>query len=121
MDTALLSFALLELPIVVLPQLQSLHSENSGIGLDQDQLKKKYKEVTRLGALDLSHLEDGWNSKEGKFHPQQSALIMNEMKLWHRGAFDSQSEPGIQREVVGVGHRSWIKYFLEREVRHSIP
>jgi hypothetical protein len=41
------------------PQLQSLHSENSGIGLDRNKLQKKYKELVRLGILDLSHVEDG--------------------------------------------------------------
>ena len=78
-----------------------------------DKLKKKFSEVD---ILDLSLVEKGWNSKEGKWDPKQHKLVMKEMDLWLRGLMNPQE--GARREIALVSHSSWITEFLKR---HGIP
>jgi hypothetical protein len=111
-ETALLSFASLGIPIKTFPHLQPLHCYNSGIGLDLDKLRTKFREQINLGILDLSFVEKDWNSKTGKWNPDKYKRVMKEIELW------LSPEEGMAREIVIVGHTSWIKEFLKR---YGIP
>jgi broad specificity phosphatase PhoE len=107
-ETTLLCFAYLGIPIKVFPHLQPLHLHNSGIGLDPDKLKTKFKEARNLDILDLSLVEKGWNSKRGKWNPDRYKRVMKKFELW------LSPEKGKAQEIVIIGHTSWIKEFLKR-------
>jgi hypothetical protein len=103
----------LDLPIIVFTQLQSLHQH--GIGLDKNRLAVKYKEVTNL---DLSHVEEDWNSKDRKLIPYQ---CVKEIQLWLKGIGDHDAKAGERREILIVGHGSWFYQFTEMHGNSNAP
>lgn len=93
---------------MVFPHLQSLSCEQSGIGLSVGELAKKYK---KSETLDLSHMEEEWNSKEGKWDPDEYKGVMAEIESWLRGTGDPPLQKGSRREILIVTHSSWIHTF----------
>ncbi|KAL1966934.1 hypothetical protein VTN77DRAFT_3678 [Rasamsonia byssochlamydoides] len=108
--TALLSFepvfkARKDMKLIALPEAQETSDVPCDTGSDPDALKKEFEE--RGSPVDLSLVQDGWNSKTGKWAPTSVALKnrAREARRWLK------ARP--EKEIVLVTHGGFLHYFAE--------
>ncbi|KGQ02053.1 hypothetical protein PAAG_11234 [Paracoccidioides lutzii Pb01] len=93
------------LTIIALPEIQETSDVPCDVGSDLELLEK---EVAEKGLpVDLKLVEEGWNSKTGKWAPTAEAIEdrAREARRWLK------SRP--EKEIVIVSHGGFLHYFTE--------
>jgi broad specificity phosphatase PhoE len=110
------------LTVIALPQLQSLDKGLNGIGLDYDQLNKRYDgthwDQLMMGKPDgwvdvTSFVPVGWNVKEkGKWSNEEFKWRMEDFKGFLKGIWVGAGAGRKRVEVAVVTHGSFLRQLV---------
>lgn len=88
--------------ILLLPLAQEDSAAPCDVGSGPEVLKAEFGDL-----VDLSMVEEGWNSKEGLYAPTPNALRERARKLRH----ELRLRP--EKEVVVVSHGTFLQYIID--------
>ena len=100
------------LVVTALPELQETSDLPCDTGSEPRALQQEFE-----GRVDFALLEEGWNSKTGKWSPASSAIEARarEARVWLRnlGLAAVKENPGEDVNVVVVTHGGFLHFFTE--------
>ena len=107
--------------IVALPELQETSDLPCDTGSPREKLEEEFDaDGAAKGVVDLRLVEDGWNSKQGRWSPAAEAIEARarDARIWLRSLGERAMERGEVNadgdvQIVVVTHGGYLHYFTE--------
>lgn len=100
------------LTVLAVPELQETSSKPCDTGFSSSKLQAEFGEGQYAGVVDLSRVEEGWNSKTGRWGPTNDAIAARarDARLILREIAQENDE---DKEIIVVTHGAFLHFFTE--------